>query len=144
MACFGGEALPAATAPEISSGVAADIPTLADLRKQLLSLLLPLLPSRPQFFAKVRRENDSSEIGQQLLTPLSDRWRHEGKSDRIEELCSAAVSDTDDPKAPSTQSRRKVQFQLDVLLLVVLEAHVLLASPSRSGLRPPFPARPIR
>src|SRR5271166_931823 len=39
--------------------------------------------------------------------------------------------------------RREVQFSLDVLPLVVLEIHVLLASPSRSGLRPPFPAEPI-
>jgi hypothetical protein len=39
--------------------------------------------------------------------------------------------------------RREVQFHLDVLLLVVLETHGLLASPSRSGLRPSFPARPI-
>src|SRR6266446_4794500 len=39
--------------------------------------------------------------------------------------------------------RREVQFSLDVLPLVAPEIHVLLASPSRSGLRPPFPARPI-
>src|SRR5215467_7731858 len=39
--------------------------------------------------------------------------------------------------------RREVQFDLDVLLLVVLETHGLLASPSRSGLRPSFPAWPI-
>ena len=39
--------------------------------------------------------------------------------------------------------RREVQFHLDILLLVVLETHGLLASPSRSGLRPPFPAWPI-
>jgi len=38
---------------------------------------------------------------------------------------------------------RKVQFYLDILLLVVLETHGLLAAPSRSGLRPSFPARPI-
>ena len=37
----------------------------------------------------------------------------------------------------------EVQFHLDILLLVVLETHGLLASPSRSGLRPPFPAWPI-
>src|ERR1035438_1837147 len=37
----------------------------------------------------------------------------------------------------------KVQFDLDILLLVVLETHGLLASPSRSGLRPSFPAWPI-
>src|SRR5450631_1596268 len=42
------------------------------------------------------------------------------------------------------QRGREVQFDLDILLLVVLEIHGLLASPSRSGLRPPFPARPIR
>src|SRR4030095_5352852 len=41
------------------------------------------------------------------------------------------------------QRRREVQFVLDILLLVVLETHGLLASPSRSGLRPSFPARPI-
>src|SRR3954453_8433879 len=39
--------------------------------------------------------------------------------------------------------RREVQFDLDILLLVVLETHGLPASPSRSGLRPSFPARPI-
>src|SRR5207245_4333702 len=39
--------------------------------------------------------------------------------------------------------RREVQFDLDILLLVVLETHGLLAAPSRSGLRPPFPAWPI-
>src|SRR5260370_935348 len=42
------------------------------------------------------------------------------------------------------QRRREVQFDLDILLLVVLEIHGLLASPSRSGLRPSFPAWPIR
>ena len=41
------------------------------------------------------------------------------------------------------QRRREVQFDLDILLLVVLEIHGLLAAPSRSGLRPPFPAWPI-
>src|SRR5882724_4481988 len=41
------------------------------------------------------------------------------------------------------QRGREVQFDLDVLLLVVLETHGLLAAPSRSGLQPPFPARPI-
>src|SRR5262244_2371733 len=41
------------------------------------------------------------------------------------------------------QRRREVQFHLDVLLLVVRETHGLLASPSRSGLRPSFPAWPI-
>src|SRR5438876_3925008 len=41
------------------------------------------------------------------------------------------------------QRRREVQLHLDVLLLVVLETHGLLASPSRSGLQPPFPAWPI-
>src|ERR1022692_773304 len=40
--------------------------------------------------------------------------------------------------------RRKVQLHLDVLLLVVLEIHGLLAAPSRSGLQPSFPAWPIR
>src|ERR1022692_3457950 len=40
--------------------------------------------------------------------------------------------------------RREVQLHLDLLLLVVLEIHGLLASPSRSGLQPPFPAWPIR
>src|SRR5579862_5402062 len=39
--------------------------------------------------------------------------------------------------------RREVQFDLDILLLVVLETHGLLASPSRSGLWPSFPAWPI-
>src|ERR1039458_1388420 len=39
--------------------------------------------------------------------------------------------------------RREVQFSLDVLPLVAPEIHVLLAAPSRSGLRPPFPAQPI-
>src|SRR5438128_4596973 len=39
--------------------------------------------------------------------------------------------------------RPEVQFSLDVLPLVAPEIHVLLASPSRSGLRPPFPAQPI-
>src|SRR5271165_5704274 len=39
--------------------------------------------------------------------------------------------------------RRKVQFSLDVLPLVAPEIHVLLAAPSRSGLRPSFPAPPI-
>src|SRR5580658_10221779 len=42
------------------------------------------------------------------------------------------------------QRRGEVQFHLDILLLVVLETHGLLAAPSRSGLRPPFPAWPIR
>src|SRR5436309_16018420 len=41
------------------------------------------------------------------------------------------------------QRRREVQFHLDILLLVVLEIHGLLTTPSRSGLRPPFPAWPI-
>src|SRR5208283_707328 len=41
------------------------------------------------------------------------------------------------------QCRREVQFHLDILLLVVLETHGLLAAPSRSGLRPSFPVRPI-
>src|SRR5450755_2288428 len=36
-------------------GVASDITKLADLGKQLLSLLLPLLPSPPELFAKVFR-----------------------------------------------------------------------------------------
>src|SRR3989442_1652131 len=35
---------------------------------------------------------------------------------------------------------REVQLLLDILLLVVLEIHDLLTSPSRSGLRSPFPA----
>src|SRR5215469_13321140 len=43
-----------------------------------------------------------------------------------------------------TRRRRgEVQFELDVLLLVVLETHGLLTAPSRSGLRPSFPARSI-
>jgi hypothetical protein len=33
--------------------------------------------------------------------------------------------------------------RLDILLLVVLETHGLLAAPSRSDLQPPFPAWPI-
>ena len=42
------------------------------------------------------------------------------------------------------QRRVEVQFYLGVLLPhVVPEIHVLLTSPSRSGLRSPFPARPI-
>src|ERR1035437_6455962 len=41
------------------------------------------------------------------------------------------------------QRQREVQLHLDILLLVVLEIHGLLASPSRSGLQPPFPAWPI-
>src|SRR6266851_5260028 len=41
------------------------------------------------------------------------------------------------------QRRREVQLHLDILLLVVLEIHGLLAAPSRSGLRPSFPAWPI-
>src|SRR4030095_8623630 len=41
------------------------------------------------------------------------------------------------------QRRREGQLHLDILLLVVLETHGLLASPSRSGLRTPFPAWPI-
>src|ERR1044071_4059098 len=41
------------------------------------------------------------------------------------------------------QRRREVQFDLDILLLVVLETHGLLAAPSRSGLRSSFPAWPI-
>src|SRR5688572_1686407 len=41
------------------------------------------------------------------------------------------------------QRKRKVQLCLDILLLVILESHGLLASPSRSGLQPPFPTRPI-
>src|ERR1700730_15136228 len=41
------------------------------------------------------------------------------------------------------QRRREVQFDLDILLLVVLETHGLLTSTSRSGLRSPFPAWPI-
>ena len=49
------------------------------------------------------------------------------------------------PRIPgfTRQRRRKVQFRLDVLLLVVRETHGLLAAPSRSDLRSPFPARPI-
>src|SRR5208337_5386443 len=39
--------------------------------------------------------------------------------------------------------RREVQFYLDVLPLVTPEIHVLLAAPSRSGLRSSFPAPPI-
>src|ERR1700694_2552599 len=42
------------------------------------------------------------------------------------------------------QRQREVQLHLDVLLLVFLEIHGLLASPSRSGLQPSFPAWPIR
>src|ERR1039457_1988739 len=41
------------------------------------------------------------------------------------------------------QRRREVQFDLGILLFVVLETHGLLASPSRSGVRPSFPAWPI-
>src|SRR6266849_315030 len=41
------------------------------------------------------------------------------------------------------QRSREVQFDLDIPLLVVLDTHGLLAAPSRSGLRPPFPAWPI-
>src|SRR5215471_5342766 len=41
------------------------------------------------------------------------------------------------------QRVRKVQLHLDILLLVVLETHGLLTSPSRSGLQSPLPARPI-
>src|SRR5215813_13540209 len=41
------------------------------------------------------------------------------------------------------QPRREVQFHLEILLRVVLEIHGLLTAPSRSGLQPPFPARPI-
>src|SRR5580692_5910152 len=41
------------------------------------------------------------------------------------------------------QRKREVQLGLDILLLVVLEIHGLLTSPSRSGLRLSFPARPI-
>jgi len=41
------------------------------------------------------------------------------------------------------QHGREVQLCLDILLLVVLETHGLPASPSRSGLRPSFPAWPI-
>src|SRR5215467_5789279 len=41
------------------------------------------------------------------------------------------------------QHRREVQFHLEILLRVVLEIHGLLTAPSRSGLQPPFPARPI-
>src|ERR1035438_2110136 len=47
------------------------------------------------------------------------------------------------PSGFTRQRRREVQFDLDILLLVVLETHGLLASPSRSGLRPSFPAWPI-
>jgi len=38
------------------------------------------------------------------------------------------------------QRGREVQFHLDILLLVILETHGLLTAPSRSGLRPSFPA----
>jgi hypothetical protein len=41
------------------------------------------------------------------------------------------------------QRRREVQLHLDILLLVVLETHGLLAAPSRSGLQSQFPAWPI-
>src|SRR5215831_15221759 len=41
------------------------------------------------------------------------------------------------------QRVRKVQLLLDILLLVVLETHGLLTSPSRSGLQSPLPAWPI-
>src|SRR5262249_17499527 len=41
------------------------------------------------------------------------------------------------------QRIRKVPLLRDVLLLVVLEAHGLLTSPSRSGLQSPLPAWPI-
>ncbi len=48
-----------------------------------------------------------------------------------------------DTSGCTRQRRREVQFQLDVLLLVVFETHGLLTTPSRSGLLPSFPARPI-
>src|SRR5215467_7831789 len=41
------------------------------------------------------------------------------------------------------QRARKVQLHLDILLLVVLETHGLLTSPSRSGLQSPLPGWPI-
>src|ERR1035437_9819177 len=47
------------------------------------------------------------------------------------------------PSGFTRQRQREVQLHLDILLLVVLEIHGLLASPSRSGLQPPFPAWPI-
>src|ERR1019366_7393396 len=51
------------------------------------------------------------------------------------------------PSLPASRAspirRREVQFDLGILLFVVLETHGLLASPSRSGLRPSFPAWPI-
>ena len=42
------------------------------------------------------------------------------------------------------QRARAVQSRLDILLRVVLETHGLPAAPSRSGLQPSFPVRPIR
>src|ERR1019366_8968022 len=51
------------------------------------------------------------------------------------------------PSLPASRAspirRREVQFDVGILLFVVLETHGLLASPSRSGLRPSFPAWPI-
>src|SRR6266852_4712601 len=48
-----------------------------------------------------------------------------------------------DTSSCTRQRRGEVQFHLDVLLLSVFETHGLLTAPSRSGLRSPFPARPI-
>src|SRR5262249_13081018 len=51
------------------------------------------------------------------------------------------------PSGPSGFTRQRgsaVQSWLDILLRVVRETHGLLATPSRSGLRPSFPVRPIR
>ena len=39
--------------------------------------------------------------------------------------------------------QQNIQFDLDILLFVVLEIHGLLAAPSRLGLRSSFPAWPI-
>ena len=43
----------------------------------------------------------------------------------------------------AAQDQPSQRDQPSALLLVVLETHGLLASPSRSGLQPPFPAGPI-
>ena len=90
------------------------------------TLLLARIPQNLKAITQILRAGAPApqseyELYEQLLTPLFDRWRHEGKSDRIEELCAAAVSDTDDPQARAVDS-----LSADVLYALVNEKLIVI------------------